>query len=54
MHFVKAEQKVFERLIAATVYSPEYLYQKYNVNNPGFVRGTLDLIAKGRYLSPKL
>lgn len=54
MHFVKPEQKVFERFVDATAYSPEYLYQKYNVNNPGFVRGALDLIAKGRYPNPKL
>lgn len=50
MRFIKPEQKVFERSVDDPSYGPGYLYQKYNVDNPGFVQGTIDLIVKGRYV----
>lgn len=51
MSFVKPEQKFFEKSVPATEYSQKHLLQKYNLNNPSFVRAALDLIAKGRYLN---
>lgn len=52
-HFLKPSQKVFEKERSEPAYGPGYLYQKYNVNNPGFVRGTIDLFVKPGYLDSK-
>lgn len=54
MHFVKPGEKVYEKSIDSPEYGPGYLYQKYNIQDLGFVRGFLDLFVKPGYLDPKL
>ncbi len=50
MHFVNPEQKVYEFSFKESAYMPSGQYKKFNVNNPGFVQGAIDLIVKGRYV----
>lgn len=54
MHFVKPEEKVYEKSIDSPEYGPGYLYQKYTVKDLGLVRGFLDLFVKPGYFDPKL
>ena len=54
MHFVKPEEKVYEKSVDAPEYGPGYLYQKYNLKDLVLVRGFLDLFVKPGYLDPKL
>jgi hypothetical protein len=54
IRLLKPEQVVYERIVESSGYGPGYKYQIYNVENPGFVRGILDLFVRPGYFDGKL